>query len=85
VPLPKGLESVAQPLASIAAVKAKRGIQGLVMAVMVVMPMSPGGGAADVERLNLLRLPWRRTGPHSCLSTEIRKTLAQTLLRSPIP
>ena len=49
VPLPKGLESVAQPLAIIAAVKAKTAIQGLVIARPFVMAMSPGGEAADVD------------------------------------
>jgi hypothetical protein len=49
VPLPKGLESVAQPLATIAAVKAKTGIHGLVMALLLVMVMSPGGEGADID------------------------------------
>jgi hypothetical protein len=49
VPLPKGLESVAQPLATIAAVKTKTGIQGLVLVFLFVMVMSPGGEGANVD------------------------------------
>jgi hypothetical protein len=47
VPLPKGLESVAQPLATIA--KAKTGIHGLNIALLFVMLMYPGGEGADVD------------------------------------